>query len=158
VKFARAGLAFPEIPQQYRPGVILPGGVPDGRTILHPGVVLITKTMVEWDVFHLMILHDETSRVQTGVMSGLAGASTIGAPPIVNYGSPEQKQKWLPGIFTGETRFCLGATEPTGMDGSDERNVELTPAGGSDLANLRTTANKSPDGRFYIVNGHKVSS
>ena len=44
------------------------------------------------------------------------------------------------------------------MDGSDERNVELTPAGGSDLANLRTTANKSPDGRFYIVNGHKVSS
>lgn len=88
-----------------------------------------------------MILHDETSKVQSGALSGLSGSSVIGAPPVVKFGTPEQKNRWLPGIFTGEIRFCLGATEPTG---------------GSDLANLKTTAKKSADGRFYIVNGHKV--
>jgi alkylation response protein AidB-like acyl-CoA dehydrogenase len=59
------------------------------------------------------------------------------------YGTEEQKNTWLPGVFSGETSFCLGATEPTG---------------GSDLANLRTTAKMTPDGKFYIVNGHKVSA
>ena len=34
--------------------------------------------------------------------------------------------------------------------------IELTEAGGSDLANLKTTARKTEDGRAYIVNGHKV--
>ncbi|RVX75451.1 hypothetical protein B0A52_00804 [Exophiala mesophila] len=124
VKFAQAGLSFPEIPQEYRPGVSLPAGVPDE----------------EWDVFHLMILHDETSRAHCGALSGLMGSSTIGAPPIIHHGTSEQKQKWLPGIFTGETRLCLGSTEPTG---------------GSDVANLKTTAVRSADGKHYIVNGHK---
>lgn len=86
-------------------------------------------------------MHDEVSRVQTGAISALSGGSVIGAPPVVKWGTTEQKEKWLPKIFTGEVRFCLGATEPTG---------------GSDLANLKTTAKKSPCGRFYIVNGHKV--
>lgn len=74
----------------------------------------MTYLSLVWDVFHLLILHDETSRIQVGAMSGLAGSSTIGAPPIVKFGTSEQKRKWLPGIFTGETSFCLGATEPTG--------------------------------------------
>jgi alkylation response protein AidB-like acyl-CoA dehydrogenase len=86
-------------------------------------------------------MHDEVSRVQVGAISALSGGSVIGAPPVVNFGTLAQKQQWLPKIFTGEVRFCLGATEPTG---------------GSDLANLKTTARKSADGRFYIVNGHKV--
>ena len=108
-----------------------------------------------------MILHDECSKVSSGALSGLTGGSVIGAPPIVRYGTPEQKQKWLPGIFTGETRFCLAATEPTG----ESHRVILDMAslltqsflGGSDLANLRTTARKTECGRYYVVNGHKVS-
>jgi len=78
--------------------------------------------------------------VQSGVGTALSSASAIGLPPVIAFGTEEQKKKWLPGIFTGETAFCLGATEPSG---------------GSDLANLKTTAQKTQDGQHYIVNGHK---
>ncbi len=54
------------------------------------------------------------SRVCGGVMGAVGGSSIIGSPPVVHFGTEEQKVKWLPGIFTGETSFCLGATEPTG--------------------------------------------
>ncbi|KAF9886357.1 hypothetical protein FE257_011502 [Aspergillus nanangensis] len=124
IRFARSGLAFQDIPPQYRPGLSLPCNIPDE----------------EWDIFHSLILHYEMGEVCSGVKSAIGGASIIGAPPIIHYGTEQQKSQWLPGIFTGETSFCLGATEPTG---------------GSDLANLKTTAEKTPDGRFYIVNGHK---
>jgi alkylation response protein AidB-like acyl-CoA dehydrogenase len=89
-----------------------------------------------------LILQDEKARVESGVSTALSSASAIGAPPIIKFGTEAQKEAWLPGILTGETAFCLGATEPTG---------------GSDLANLRTTAKKTEDGKYYIVNGHKVS-
>jgi acyl-CoA dehydrogenase-like protein len=72
---------------------------------------------------------------------GLTESVAIGIPPVINHGTKEQKDKWLPGIFACETSFCLGATEPTG---------------GSDLANLRTTAQRTSDGKSYVVNGHKV--
>ncbi|OAG39595.1 hypothetical protein AYO21_06239 [Fonsecaea monophora] len=86
-------------------------------------VVLEVDVDAEWDIFHQLILHDETSRVHGGAMGGLAGTSVIGLPPIIKYGTQEQKDKYLPG--------------------------------GSDLASLRTTAKKSPDGKYYVVNGHK---
>jgi alkylation response protein AidB-like acyl-CoA dehydrogenase len=124
LEFAQSGLAFQDIPAQYRRGYTLPAGIPDE----------------EWDIFHSLILYDERSRVNSGPLAGLAGGSAIGAPPITVFGTEEQRNAWLPGIFSGETSFCLGATEPTG---------------GSDLANLRTTAKLTPDGKFYIVNGHK---
>ncbi len=89
-------------------------------------------------------MYYEVNRMGSGgCIGGLGGNLAIGVPPIVHFGNKQQKEKWLPGVFTGKTSFCLGATEPTG---------------GSDLANLRTTAKKTPDGRSYIVNGHKVSS
>lgn len=47
-------------------------------------------------------------------MGGLGGGIVIGVPPVIHHGSEEQKRRWLPGIFPGETSFCLGATEPTG--------------------------------------------
>jgi alkylation response protein AidB-like acyl-CoA dehydrogenase len=82
---------------------------------------------------------DETSRVEGGVMTAPAGASAIGSPPIINHGTEEQKQNWLPGLFDFETSFCLGITEPSG---------------GSDVANIQTTA-KTPDGESHVVNGYK---
>ena len=113
-----------------------------------------------------MILHDETSRAHCGALSGLMGSSTIGAPPIIHHGTSEQKQKWLPGIFTGETRLCLGSTEPTGRLLSHFSHLKwfamsgpkTIATGGSDVANLKTTAVRSADGKHYIVNGHKVIS
>ncbi|CAK7243873.1 MAG: hypothetical protein STHCBS139747_005403 [Sporothrix thermara] len=124
-QYAQAGLAFQEMPARYAHGVQLPGGV----------------SFAEWDIFHFLVLHYEVHRIGSGgVISGLGGSLAIGVPPLVHYGTDAQKEQWLHGIFTGETSFCLGATEPTG---------------GSDLANLRTTARQTPDGTAYIVNGHK---
>ena len=71
-------------------------------------------------------------------MAGLL-SHTIGAPPIANIGSDELKARVLPGILSGEKISCLAITEPTG---------------GSDVANLQTTARR--EGDHYIVNGAKT--
>lgn len=125
LKWARTGIAFADVPGRYRPSDIpAPAGIP----------------VDEMDVFHLLVMTDETSRVEGGVMASLAGASVIGAPPIINHGTEAQKQEWLPGLFNWETSFCLGVTEPTG---------------GSDVGNIQTTARRTPEGDFYVVNGYK---
>ncbi|KAH0380357.1 acyl-CoA dehydrogenase, partial [Aureobasidium melanogenum] len=122
--FIRAGMVLQDFPTQYRKGADFLGGVrPE-----------------DYDIFHFIVLHDELARVHAGPLSGLSGSSTIGAPPILSHGTQKQKDQWLPGIFTGKTKFCLGATEASG---------------GSDLANLKTSAKKTDDGKFYIVNGTK---
>ncbi|PVH92143.1 acyl-CoA dehydrogenase NM domain-like protein [Periconia macrospinosa] len=125
LEYARAGYAFAEVPSRYRPrDVPGPAGIP----------------VAELDMFHLMIMTDETSRVEGGVQTGLTGGSVIGVPPIVAHGTEEQKRRFLPGLFSWETSIALGITEPSG---------------GSDVANIQTTAVKSPDGKHYIVNGYK---
>lgn len=69
----------------------------------------------EWDFFHDFILVDELSRVgYIGVLWSLIGGNSIGVPPIVNFGTPEQRAKFLPGALRGEIRGCLGITEPDG--------------------------------------------
>ena len=60
-------------------------------------------------------------------------------PLIIRYGTPEQQEKLLPGILKGETSFCIGMSEPDS---------------GSDLAALRTKADKRGD--VYVVNGTKL--
>jgi alkylation response protein AidB-like acyl-CoA dehydrogenase len=59
-------------------------------------------------------MSDENSRIEGGVGIALGGGSVIGVPPIVHHGTEEQKKMWLPGLFTWETSFCLGITEPSG--------------------------------------------
>ncbi|KAE8830589.1 hypothetical protein PTNB85_07176 [Pyrenophora teres f. teres] len=125
LKWAQTGFCFADIPELYRPSNV-------------PGPVGIP--VEEMDLFHFMIMTDETSRIEGGVGVALGGASVIGAPPIVYHGTEEQKKMWLPGLFTWETSFCLGITEP---------------GGGSDVANIETTATKSTDGSYYTVNGYK---
>jgi alkylation response protein AidB-like acyl-CoA dehydrogenase len=78
--------------------------------------------------------------VPTGVMSGLSGGSAIGVPPIMNHGTQKQKDEWVRPVYEGKASFVLGSTEPSG---------------GSDVANLKTTAKKTADGKHYIVNGVK---
>jgi alkylation response protein AidB-like acyl-CoA dehydrogenase len=73
-------------------------------------------------------------------MWGLGGGNSIGFPPILKYGSEELKDRLLPGVINGSIRLCLGITEPQA---------------GSDVAQIRTTAEKSNDGQDYIVNGQK---
>lgn len=125
LKWAQSGFAFGDVPMKYRPkGFETIAGIP----------------FDDMDIFHLMVMTDEGARVEGGVMISLAGASVIGAPPIINYGTEEQKQKWLPGLFDWSVSHCLGITEPSG---------------GSDVGNIRTSARKTQDGKHYIVNGHK---
>lgn len=63
-------------------------------------------------------------------------------PYIVDLGTEEQKQRWLPGIASGEKIIAIGMTEPSG---------------GSDLAALKTTAVKVDDGSGdWIINGSKT--
>ena len=113
------------MPTKYRPADVPgPAGIP----------------VADLDIFHLLVMTDETSRVEGGVMTALAGASVIGSPPIANYGAEEQKLKSLLGLLDFEPSFCLGVTEPSG---------------GSDVANIQTTAKKTPDGKSYVVNGYK---
>jgi acyl-CoA dehydrogenase len=74
-----------------------------------------------------------------GVAAGLNAHASIAMPPIMNFGSEEQKQRWLvPGI-AGRMVGALGITEP---------------GAGSDVAAIQTTARR--DGDRYIVNGAKT--
>jgi alkylation response protein AidB-like acyl-CoA dehydrogenase len=74
-----------------------------------------------------------------GVAAGLNAHTSIAMPPIFNFGTEEQKQRWLvPGI-AGEKIGALGITEP---------------GAGSDVAGITTTAKRVDGG--YVVNGAKT--
>ncbi len=74
-----------------------------------------------------------------GVAAGLNAHTSIAMPPIFNFGTEEQKQRWLvPGI-AGEKIGALGITEP---------------GAGSDVAGISTFAKKVDGG--YVVNGSKT--
>lgn len=75
-----------------------------------------------------------------GVGGAIFGALAIGLPPIINFASDHLKRKVVGPCLRGEKRICLAITEPYG---------------GSDVANIRTTAVKDPTGKYYIVNGEK---
>ncbi|MGV0722531.1 acyl-CoA dehydrogenase family protein [Mycolicibacterium elephantis] len=64
--------------------------------------------------------------------------NTVG-PTLIQYGTEEQKQKFLPAILQGTVDFAIGYSEP---------------GAGSDLASLRTTAVR--DGDEFVINGSKM--
>lgn len=127
--YIQSGIPLTDIPVQYRPAELRSvAGIP----------------VDQLDVFHMMILIDEGYRFEGGAGMALAGATVIGVPPILTHGTEAQKRRWLPGLFTRETQFCLGITEPTG---------------GSDVGNIQTRAVRSSrpgaDGASYVVTGTK---
>lgn len=73
-----------------------------------------------------------------GVMAGLFSLN-IGLPPVMRYGQEEVRQEIAPAVIAGEKISALAITEP---------------AGGSDVAALRTTARR--DGGDWIIDGEKV--
>jgi butyryl-CoA dehydrogenase len=65
----------------------------------------------------------------------------IGTLPIVWYGTPEQKAKYLPKLASGEWIAAYALSEASA---------------GSDAMNIRTTARLSDDGKHYVLNGEKM--
>lgn len=90
------------------------------------------------DFGYSMILAEELERVGAGPASGIVLHSDIVTPYIEQYGTEEQKEKWLPKSISGEYISAIAMTEP---------------GAGSDLAGIQTTAR--PEGDFYILNGEK---
>jgi 3-oxocholest-4-en-26-oyl-CoA dehydrogenase alpha subunit len=82
------------------------------------------------------IFFDESMRA--GAPVPMLTINTVG-PTIMQFGTPEQKQFFLPKILAGDIHFCIGYTEPES---------------GTDLASLQTRAVK--DGDEYVINGQKI--
>ncbi|MDI3331604.1 MAG: acyl-CoA dehydrogenase family protein [Micrococcus sp.] len=85
------------------------------------------------------VLFEELAKVNFALPSCIGIHADIVPPYIVKLGTPEQHERWLPGIADGSTIAAIAMTEPSG---------------GSDLANLRTSAVR--DGDDWIINGSKT--
>ncbi len=92
-----------------------------------------------FDIFHGMTQTEELSAVGAGGLGASLMTHGIGLPPILAMGSEAMKQRVAVPVLAGEKIIALGITEPSG---------------GSDVAALRTRAEKKGD--HYIVNGSKM--
>jgi len=85
------------------------------------------------------VLNEELAKVGAAYPTCVGIHVDITAPYINELGTPEQKERWLPGVASGEILLAIGMTEP---------------GGGSDLAALKTTAVR--DGDEWVINGSKT--
>jgi alkylation response protein AidB-like acyl-CoA dehydrogenase len=90
------------------------------------------------DAVSYSIVFEELSRGWMGI-AGILGSHSMATLLLARFGTPAQKQRWLPGLATGERRSGIALTEPNA---------------GSDLQGIRTTAKL--DGDAYIVRGTKT--
>lgn len=88
------------------------------------------------DQFDQFIFYDESMR--SGAPVPILTVNTVG-PTIMQFGSDEQKARFLPKILAGELHFCIGYSEAEA---------------GTDLASLKTKAVR--DGDEWVVNGTKM--
>ena len=97
-----------------------------GAGLSDPEAKVIREEMAAIDAFNPIPL-----------LAGM-GVTMVG-PTVLEYGTDDQKARHLPGIASGEVRWCLGLSEPNA---------------GSDLASLTTRAEDTGD--TYVINGQKV--
>ncbi|MDW3681063.1 acyl-CoA dehydrogenase family protein [Cupriavidus sp. CV2] len=90
-----------------------------------------------WSLMEQAIFREELAASDAPCYDNL-GIDTIG-PTLIRYGTPEQCQRWLPGMLSFDDFWAQGYSEPDA---------------GSDLASLRTVARR--DGDAWIVNGSKI--
>jgi short-chain 2-methylacyl-CoA dehydrogenase len=90
------------------------------------------------DYLALCVAIEELARVDSSVAITLEAGVSLGAMPILRFGTEEQKRAWLPGLAAGEVLGAFGLTE----SGS-----------GSDAGSVRTTA--VLDGDEWVINGSK---
>ncbi|KAJ3219523.1 hypothetical protein HK099_004665 [Clydaea vesicula] len=112
-------------PGKHLKGLKLPGGIKPEEFVTH--LSFVSKLSVV--------------RVMCrGYADGNSGGMVIGLPPVFNFGSKALKEKIVGPVLRGEKYIALAISEAFA---------------GSDVAGLKTRAEKSPCGKFYIVNGTK---
>ena len=110
-RLGEMGLLLPELPEEY-------GGA--GATLAHQ-----------------LVIQEELSRAEA--VTATLSVHSIAAHYILDYGTEEQKQRWLPPMASGELLAAIAMTEP---------------GAGSDLQAVRTRAERQ--GEHYVINGAKT--
>ena len=85
-----------------------------------------------------LIVGEEMIKAGAPIAASWFGDRQMG-PALIQYGTQEQRDRFLPGILAGETTWCIGMSEPNA---------------GSDLASLKTFARD--DGDEWVINGQKI--
>lgn len=91
------------------------------------------------DLFHKIVCVEELMRCgSAGIVAGLCSLD-IAIPPVLELGTEEQKNRFIPPVLKGDKISALGVTEPDA---------------GSDVSSIKTRARL--DGDHYVVNGSKT--
>jgi alkylation response protein AidB-like acyl-CoA dehydrogenase len=94
------------------------------------------------DYFTSLVLAEELVHSRSGGLAmGVAVHTDMAMPPILAFGSEQQKQEWIVPAIAGTKILCLGITEPDA---------------GSDVAGIKTRAVRSDAGDEYVINGSKT--
>ena len=92
------------------------------------------------DYFSALVLAEAMTHANCGGLAmGIAVQTDMALPPILAFGTEEQKQEWAVPAIKGQKILCLGITEPDA---------------GSDVAGIKTRAVR--DGDDYVINGSKT--
>jgi len=92
------------------------------------------------DYFSAIVLAESMTHANCGGLAmGVAVHTDMAMPPILAFGTEEQKQEWVVPSIAGTKILCLGITEPDA---------------GSDVAGIKTRAVR--DGNEYVINGSKT--
>jgi len=92
-----------------------------------------------FDTLSYMIVINEMAKVDASHAITISAHTTLGTSPIVNFGTEQQRQKYVPLLASGKVLGGFGLTEPSA---------------GSDAASTRTTAVRKNS--HYVLNGSKI--
>ncbi|MGH2915877.1 MAG: acyl-CoA dehydrogenase family protein [Solirubrobacteraceae bacterium] len=94
------------------------------------------------DYYSSLVLAEELAHARCGGLAmGVAVQTDMALPPVLAFGTEEQKQTWAVPAIAGTAILCLGITEPDA---------------GSDVAGIRTRATRDEATGEYVINGSKT--
>jgi alkylation response protein AidB-like acyl-CoA dehydrogenase len=94
------------------------------------------------DYYSSLVLAEEIGHSRSGGLAmGLAVQTDMAMPPILAFGTEEQKQEWAAPAIAGKKILCLGITEPDA---------------GSDVSGIKTRAVRDPGSGEWVINGSKT--